>query len=432
MRPPGKTCIDSIVHQGSPALILEKVSLIHCKPAYCGKATMSQGRGESPYRHHCLWGTGNIACGVQASLPIIHNFSLESGDEDDYNYLDAMSYNPHDNETYCEYSYWTPTHVLMPTIYTLIFLLGISGNGLVLWTIYHKPEKRRSVDTFIASLALADLAFVVTLPLWAVSIALDYHWPFGSLACKLSSYLTSLNIYASIFCLTCLSFDRYLAIVHSLTNGQLRSWISGLRATVVLWVLAAVLSLPRLVFCRTGPVVEQAEKTKCFMDFAGIAGEAAALYWMTSLSILTTLLGFVAPFAVMLTCYVFIGRTISSHFQKQRHEVLRKQRLLSIITSLVICFAACWLPYHLVKITYLLMDLEVLPWPCSFQAFLSNISPYTTCLAYVNSCLNPFLYAFFDSRFREQCQAVLSCGRLRLVPGRGFLRYVGNRELPQF
>ncbi|XP_078506872.1 apelin receptor-like [Lissotriton helveticus] len=342
-----------------------------------------------------------------------HNFSMDSGYEGDYNYPDGMSYNPHDNETDCEYTDWTPTHVLMPTIYTLVFLLGISGNGLVLWTIYRNPEKRRSADTFIASLALADLAFVVTLPLWAVYTALNYHWPFGSLACKLSSYLTSLNMYASVFCLTCLSFDRYLAIVHSLTNGRIRSRISGLVATGVLWVLAAILALPVLVFRGTGPVQEQAEKISCLMDYASVAGKATELHWMVSLSILSTLLGFVAPFAVMLTCYLFIGRTISNHFQKQRHEGLRKRRLLSIISTLVACFAACWLPFHLVKIIYLLMDLEVLPWSCGFHAFLSNIHPYTTCVAYVNSCLNPFLYAFFDSRFREQCLAVLSCGKLR-------------------
>ncbi|KAJ1168669.1 hypothetical protein NDU88_000587 [Pleurodeles waltl] len=291
-----------------------------------------------------------------------HNFSTDSGDEDDYSsYMDAMSYNALENETYCEYSDWTPTHVLMPTIYTLVFLLGISGNGLVLWTIYRNPEKRRSADTFIASLALADLAFVVTLPLWAVYTALDYHWPFGSLACKLSSYLTSLNMYASVFCLTCLSFDRYLAIVHSLTNGRVRSRFSGLVATGVLWALAAVLALPVLVFRGTGPSQEKAERTTCQMDYVGVVGKATEIQWMTTLSILSTLLGFVAPFAVMLTCYVFIGRTISSHFQKQRHEVLRKRRLLSIITTLVACFAACWLPFHLVKITYLLMDQDPLP-----------------------------------------------------------------------
>ncbi|XP_025033375.1 apelin receptor B-like, partial [Python bivittatus] len=75
------------------------------------------------------------------------------------------------------------------------------------------PTKRRSADAYIGNLALADLAFVVTLPLWAAYTALRFHWPFGSALCKLSSYLVLLNMFASAFCLGCLGFERYLAIV---------------------------------------------------------------------------------------------------------------------------------------------------------------------------------------------------------------------------
>ncbi|XP_029431800.1 apelin receptor-like [Rhinatrema bivittatum] len=320
-----------------------------------------------------------------------------------------------DVEVDCDYEEWQPSIILLPTIYLLVFLLGISGNGLVLWTIYKSKEKRRSADTFIANLALADLTFVVTLPLWAVYTLLGYHWPFGTFACKLSSYLVFVNMYASVFCLTCLSFDRYLAIVHSLTNTHLRSRASNLLATSLLWALAILLALPALVFRSTGQDPEE-NKTICFMDYSSVAQNHTENAWIAGLSISSTLLGFVAPFAIMLTCYFFIARTIASHFKKQRHEGLRKRRLLTIIVTLVAVFALCWLPFHLVKTVYVLMDLDVIPYSCAFHAFLNNIHPYATCVAYVNSSLNPFLYAFFDRRFRDECLAVLSCGWLQGRP----------------
>ncbi|TFJ97016.1 gem-associated protein 7 [Platysternon megacephalum] len=101
-----------------------------------------------------------------------------------------------------------------------VFVLGLSGNGLVIFTMWRGLQaKRRSADMYIGNLALADLAFMVTLPLWAAYTALRFHWPFGSVLCKLSSYLVLLNMFASTFCLGCLSFECYLAIVRSLPHS---------------------------------------------------------------------------------------------------------------------------------------------------------------------------------------------------------------------
>ncbi|XP_034501757.1 apelin receptor isoform X2 [Ailuropoda melanoleuca] len=277
---------------------------------------------------------------------------------------DFDSYYGADNQSECEYTDWKSSGALIPAIYVLVFLLGTTGNGLVLWTVFRSSrEKRRSADIFIASLAVADLTFVVTLPLWATYTYRDYDWPFGTFACKLSSYVIFVNMYASVFCLTGLSFDRYLAIVRPVANARLRLRVSGAVATAVLWVLAALLAMPVMVFRSTGDLENST-------------------------------------------------KTIAGHFRKERIEGLRKRRrLLSIIVVLVVTFALCWMPYHLVKTLYMLGSL--LHWPCDFDIFLMNVFPYCTCVSYVNSCLNPFLYAFFDPRFRQACTSVLCCGRSR-------------------
>ncbi|KAJ6656610.1 hypothetical protein lerEdw1_003497 [Lerista edwardsae] len=108
---------------------------------------------------------------------------------------------------------WEVSFSLLPVLYMLVFVLGLSGNGLVLVAVWRGPRaKRRAADAYIGHLALADLAFVVTLPLWAAYTALRFHWPFGAALCKLSSYLVLLNMFASAFCLGGLSVERYLAI----------------------------------------------------------------------------------------------------------------------------------------------------------------------------------------------------------------------------
>lgn len=328
----------------------------------------------------------------------------EAGDFD--NYYGA------DNQSECEYADWKSSGALIPAIYMLVFLLGTTGNGLVLWTVFRSGrEKRRSADIFIASLAVADLTFVVTLPLWATYTYRGYDWPFGTFACKLSSYVIFVNMYASVFCLTGLSFDRYLAIVRPVANARLRLRVSGAVATAVLWVLAALLALPVMVFRSTGDL-ENSTKVQCYMDYSMVAAASSEWAWEVGLGVSSTAVGFVVPFTVMLTCYFFIAQTIAGHFCKERIEGLRKRRrLLSIIVVLVVTFALCWMPYHLVKTLYMLGGL--LHWPCDLDIFLMNVFPYCTCISYVNSCLNPFLYAFFDPRFRQACASMLCCGRSR-------------------
>ncbi|XP_061458547.1 apelin receptor-like [Rhineura floridana] len=334
---------------------------------------------------------------------------------------------------------WEVSFSLLPVLYMLVFVLGLSGNGLVIFTVWRGPPgKRRSADTYIGNLALADLAFVVTLPLWAAYTALRFHWPFGSALCKLSSYLVLLNMFASAFCLGCLSFERYLAIVHAIprsvgrpasasSSGRARA--STLFSLAGVWLLAGLLALPALLLRDTRPGLRHdgegeedgggpgnvssslgSAVVECDMDFSSVASSPREKgYWMAALSLATTALGFVLPLLLMTLCYCCVGATVSRHFQQhvRKEEGRQRRRLLRIIVTLVAVFALCWFPFHLLKNLYVLSWVGLIHLPCAWLELIPRLHPYATCLAYINSCLNPFLYAFFDSRFRAQCLLLL-------------------------
>ncbi|KAG8537165.1 hypothetical protein GDO81_024974 [Engystomops pustulosus] len=312
----------------------------------------------------------------------------------------------------CEYDEWEPSVGLIPATYLLIFFLGITGNGLVLWASHRRRDRPRAADSFILQLALADLAFVVTLPLWAVYASLGYHWPFGKFACKLSGYLVLLNMYASAFCLTGLSLDRYIVIVLSPGPGHPRSPLSSSLATIIMWASAGLLALPALIFRNTGQADDLWDnRTLCYMDYSTVDGSSQTHLWEAGLGFSSTLLAFIAPFCVILFCYIGIGRRVSGHFHLPL-VASRKRRLLAIMVGLVVTFGACWAPFHLVKSIYVLMNAEVVPLSCALHVFLNNLHPYVTCLGYANSCMNPVLYAFLDPRFRGHCRRLLGCGNL--------------------
>ncbi|XP_078523405.1 apelin receptor-like [Lissotriton helveticus] len=321
-------------------------------------------------------------------------------------YQDGNYYEDYGNDTGytgCDDSDWELSFSLLPVLYMMVFVLGLSGNGVVIFTVWKGRPKRRSADTYIGHLALADLAFVVTLPLWAAYTALGFHWPFGSALCKLSSYLVLLNMFASVFCLTCLSLERYLAIVRPLPAGRPRSRGALRLSLAAIWVLAGLLALPALMLRDTQT---RDNVTVCDMDFSSVSSPENERLWIGGLSLLTTALGFALPLLLMTAFYCFIGGRVSAHFQGLK-EGPKRRRLLRIIVALVVVFALCWLPFHLLKTIYFLNLMEAYNLSCGLQSLIVRLHPYATCLAYMNSCLNPFLYAFFDPRFRAQCLQLL-------------------------
>ncbi|NWU51988.1 GPR25 protein, partial [Dromas ardeola] len=104
------------------------------------------------------------------------------------------------------------TTVFIPVLYSFIFLLGLTGNLFVIVLMAKKRRGKRTVDTFVLNLAVADVIFVCTLPFWVVAGARGNRWPLGEGLCKVSSYAIAVNRCSSILFLTALSVERYLVI----------------------------------------------------------------------------------------------------------------------------------------------------------------------------------------------------------------------------
>ncbi|XP_061416943.1 apelin receptor A-like [Lethenteron reissneri] len=352
----------------------------------------------------------------------------------------------------CDYSEWNVTPTLIPIVYSLVFVCGLVGNGLVVWTIARLKTRKRNTDLYIASLASADLVFVLTLPLWAAYTALDYHWPFGGFLCTLSSCVVMLNMYASIFCLTCLSLDRYEAVVCSRPAGSPRGRRTALRRCAVIWLSALVASLPSIIFSGVSAVehpngggggdvsrnetdysynsdgdgqeMDDSYRTmsdaammtmamtttttiQCSASFASVASPDTEHLWAAGLSLTSTGLGFVLPGCALLFFYARIMAKIQSHFTHVRRESRKRRRLLRVIATLVVTFLACWLPYHLLKTLDALVWLDLLPMRCGLERAIFVGLPFALCWGFVNSCLNPVLYAYFDVDFRARCASAL-------------------------
>lgn len=103
---------------------------------------------------------------------------------------------------------WQLVPIIIPLVYSLIFLVGTVGNALVLAVLLRNRQVTNTTNLFILNLGVADLCFIVfCVPFQATIYTLD-DWIFGPYMCKVVHFFIYLTMYASSFTLTTVSLDR--------------------------------------------------------------------------------------------------------------------------------------------------------------------------------------------------------------------------------
>ena len=79
-----------------------------------------------------------------------------------------------------------------------------------------------------------------------------------------------------------------------------------------------------------------------------------------------------------------------------------KRRVTKMVVIVVLIFAVCWLPIQIVQ-----LNLFFGTYPETMAMAAAQIA--SNCIAYMNSCVNPFLYAFLSDNFRKSFRRLLCC-----------------------
>ncbi|XP_064425483.1 chemerin-like receptor 1 [Latimeria chalumnae] len=261
---------------------------------------------------------------------------------------------------------------------SLIFILGVVGNGIVIWITGFRVKKSINT-TFFLNLAIADFLFAAMRPFAIVKDVLRSHWPFGLVLCKLSKFVKHLNIYASVFMLTVISIDRCILISCPVWSRNHRTIKMSYVVSLLVWLIAMGFSSPHLVFHDTLP---KGDRIKCSYNFS--------LYKRMSkldIYIIRFLVGFLIPFIIISVCYLIIG------LQLRKKKKVSSSRAIKLIVAIIALFFFCWMPYHLISF---LKSTNI------SKAVLKVGYQVASCLAYANSFINPVLYFFMGYNYRQR------------------------------
>ncbi|KAL6111622.1 gpr25 [Pungitius sinensis] len=337
------------------------------------------------------------------------------------NYTDYGFLNDTIEYTDCPGSRLPGSSMFVSILYFLIFFTGFLGNLFVILVVGTKGRTGgRLVDTFIVNLALADLVFVLTLPLWAVSASQGGYWDFGAagpLLCKLSSYIIAVNRFSNIFFLTCMSVDRYLAVVKVLDSRYLRNRRCVRTTCAAVWFGSLVLGIPSLVI-RT--VVQKGDGPACLEDDGSP--------FLLGLSLTTALLTFFLPVLIIVLCYGTIVVHLNRHCAANPRAKARRRHSLKMVLCIVVAFVVSWLPFNVVKVVIIGSELANVNLTCDAQSWQSNGLLVSCCVAFFNSCVNPAIYFFLDHHFRRRAGILFNTvtGRPKLLHNYNFSASFNN------
>ncbi|XP_011793130.1 PREDICTED: C-X-C chemokine receptor type 4 isoform X3 [Colobus angolensis palliatus] len=237
--------------------------------------------------------------------------------------------------------------IFLPTIYSIIFLTGIVGNGLVILVMGYQKKLRSMTDKYRLHLSVADLLFVITLPFWAVDAVAN--WYFGNFLCKAVHVIYTVNLYSSVLILAFISLDRYLAIVHATNSQKPRKLLAEKVVYVGVWIPALLLTIPDFIFAS---VSEADDRYICDRFYPNDL-------WVVVFQFQHIMVGLILPY--------YIGISIDSFIL-----------------------------------------LEIIKQGCEFENTVHKWISITEALAFFHCCLNPILYAFLGAKFKTSAQHALT------------------------
>ncbi|XP_022625209.1 proteinase-activated receptor 2-like [Seriola dumerili] len=293
------------------------------------------------------------------------------------------------------------TTVFLPIIYIIVFIVGLPTNAMAIWVFLFRTKIKHPSAIYMANLALADLLFVIWVPL---KIAYHFNgndWIYGAGLCKVLVAFFYGNMYCSIAFIACISIQRYWAVVYPLSQ-QRNSNCLAVSISVTIWAVVWLLTIPLYLYDQEVRVTNLNILT-CHDVTRPSQKKIAAGYFLTMGT-----LGFVVPTMVCIISYVLMLKSLRNSMADPTIAKKRRKAVVLIVTVLVM-FLVCFAPSNIMLLVHYIHLLG---------GATNNMYGFyitTLCLASLNSCIDPFVYYFISEEFREHVKNTLLCRSERTV-----------------
>lgn len=282
---------------------------------------------------------------------------------------------------------------LYSSVFSLVFVVGLIFNMVAIYIFSCTLKQRNETTTYMINLVVSDSLFVLSLP-FRIFYFINRVWPFGRELCKISAALFYTNMYSSIFFLTCISIDRFLAIVHPFRSQTIRTKRNAKLACSAVWIIVISASIASTFYLDT--TSPNSSSQFCFENYSN-------KQWKSELSkvvVFICTVGFIIPLMLNVFCSAMVLRTLRKPQTISHGGNLKKAKILRMITVHLLVFCFCFIPYNVNLIFYALVRSNVLK-ECYIEIVVRTIYPIALCLAVTNCCFDPVIYYFTSETIKS-------------------------------
>ncbi|XP_023587977.1 C-C chemokine receptor type 8 isoform X1 [Trichechus manatus latirostris] len=332
--------------------------------------------------------------------PALMDYTLQPNvTETDYYYPDVFS-SPCDGELIQGGS-----NFLLAIFYCFLFVFSLLGNSLVILVLITRKKLKSITDVYLLNLALSDLLFVLSFP-FLTHYRLD-QWVFGTVMCKVVSGFYYIGFFSSMFFITLMSVDRYLAVVHAVYAMKVRTASVGTALSLVVWLTAITATSPLLVFYQ---VASEDGSLQCYSSY-----NQQTLKWKIFTYFEINILGLLIPFTILIFCYISILHQLRGCQNRNKTKAIR------LVLIVVIASLFFWIPFNVVLFLTSLHGMHILD-GCVMSQQLIYATHVTETISFTHCCVNPVIYAFMGEKFKKHlseifqksCSYVFVCIRKRV------------------
>ncbi|XP_006825250.1 somatostatin receptor type 5-like [Saccoglossus kowalevskii] len=285
------------------------------------------------------------------------------------------------------------------TIGIVICGAGILGNLAFMFVVFRVASMRIIPNAYLVNLAIADLLHLLIHQVFWFTYVFGGNITNQVVRCMLF-FIVRISQYVSMFTVTMLSIERFLALCRPLTyrNGVIHKKMFVAFMIFLIWFVSTAVTAEAFYDCFSPSAIRS------------LPGQ---IFYIVSLFTLMLL---------VLVVYILIIRQVKQSSQAVRNK---EKQIVRVCLATALVYFLCMLP-SVTNAIFTVMIAEH-PW---IQldinlACLLNVSNY---FLEVNSAVNPLIYTTMSSNYRRAFKKAFMCSPYKLAGPRGATRMTAGES----